>query len=127
MSKVSHYYLELCLGKIRGCNKLDKMQNNTFLSKCHCVKSVGIRSFSGPYIPAFRLNTDDILCITPYSGRIRENTDQKNSKYGHFYAVNISKLYNSTYQFEFVLNFRKYLGKLQISLNRKNSTVTSDK
>ena len=33
----------------------------------HCVKSVRIRSFSGPYIPAFGLNTD-----------------QENSKYGHF-------------------------------------------
>ena len=31
----------------------------------HCVKSVHIRSFSGPY-----------------SVQIRENTDQKNSKYG---------------------------------------------
>ena len=33
----------------------------------HCVKSVRIRSFSGPYIPAFELNTD-----------------QKNSEYEHF-------------------------------------------
>ena len=36
-------------------------------SNMHCVKSVRIRSFSGPY-----------------SDRIRENTDQKNIKYGHF-------------------------------------------
>ena len=35
--------------------------------KGHCVKSVRIRSFSGPY-----------------SVRIRENTDQKNSEHGHF-------------------------------------------
>ena len=33
----------------------------------HCLKSVRIRSFSGPY-----------------SVRMRENADQKNSKYGHF-------------------------------------------
>ena len=33
----------------------------------YCVKSVLIRSFSGPYFPAFGLNTD-----------------QKNSEYGHF-------------------------------------------
>ena len=33
----------------------------------HCVKSVQIRSFSGPYFPAFGLNTE-----------------QKNSVFGHF-------------------------------------------
>ena len=36
--------------------------NNT-----HCLKSVRIQSFSGPY-----------------SVQMRENTDQKNSEYGHF-------------------------------------------
>ena len=35
--------------------------------KKHCVKSVRIRSFSGPYFPAFGLNTD-----------------QNNSEYEHF-------------------------------------------
>ena len=35
--------------------------------RAHCVKNVGIWSFSGPY-----------------SVRMRENTDQKNSEYGHF-------------------------------------------
>ena len=44
-----------------------------------CVKSVSIRSFPGPYFPAFGLNT-----ICPYSVRMLENTDQKNSEYGHF-------------------------------------------
>ena len=48
------------------------LRNNTYLcpsSNIHCVKSVRIRSFSGPYFFAFRM---------------RENTDQKNSEYGHF-------------------------------------------
>ena len=27
-------------------------------ASCHCVKSVGIRSFSGPYFPAFGMNTE---------------------------------------------------------------------
>ena len=44
----------------------------------HCVKSVLIRSFSGPYFPAFGLNTER------YSVQIRENTDKKNCEYGHF-------------------------------------------
>ena len=43
------------------------------------MKSVRIRSFSGPYFPAFELNTERY-----YSVRMRENTDQKNSEYGHF-------------------------------------------
>ena len=36
-------------------------------TQIHCVKSVRIRSYSGPY-----------------SVKMRENTDQKNSEYGHF-------------------------------------------
>ena len=44
----------------------------------HYVKSVRIRSFSGPYFPAFVLNT---------SFRMRENTDQKNSNTDTFYVV----------------------------------------
>ena len=35
--------------------------------RLHCEKSVRIRRFSGPYLV-----------------RMQENTDQKNSKYGHF-------------------------------------------
>ena len=55
--------------------------------RCHFVKNDRIRSFSGPYFPAFGLNTEryrEKLRISPYSVRMRENTDQKNSKYGHF-------------------------------------------
>ena len=51
--------------------------------KDHCVKIVRIRSISGRYFPAFRMNTDR-YSICPYSVQIRENTDQKNSEYGHF-------------------------------------------
>ena len=38
----------------------------------HCVKSVRIWSYSGPYFPPFGLNT-----------KVRENTEQNNSEYGH--------------------------------------------
>ena len=41
------------------------------------MKRVRIRSYSDPYFPAFGLN----------SVRMRENTDQNNSKYGMFDAV----------------------------------------
>ena len=43
----------------------------------HCVKSVQIRSFSGPYFPVFGSNTDIYGRKSPYSVRIQENTDQK--------------------------------------------------
>ena len=43
----------------------------------HCVKSVRIPSLSGPYFSTFGL----IRSISPYSVRMRENIDQKNSEY----------------------------------------------
>ena len=49
------------------------------ISVIHCVKSVFILSFSGPYFPAFGLNTKRY-----YSVGMCENVDQKNSEYGHF-------------------------------------------
>ena len=49
-----------------------------FMDYLHCVKSVCIWSFSGPYFPTFRQNS-----ISPYSVRMRENADQKNSEYEH--------------------------------------------
>ena len=52
----------------------------------HCVKSVRSRSFSGPYFPAFGLNSE----IYPYSVRVQENTN--------FYAV--IKSFKNTQQFE---------------------------
>ena len=49
--------LNLCLVKYES----------SYLKFNHCVKSVRIQRFSGPY-----------------SVRMRENKDQKNSEYGHF-------------------------------------------
>ena len=44
-----------------------KAPSKIFDMVLHCVKHARIRSYSGPYFPAFRLNTD-----------------QNNSEYGHF-------------------------------------------
>ena len=59
------------------------------LKNNHCVKNVRIRSYSGPYFPAFRLNTERYsvsLHIQSKCGKIRTritpNTDT-------FYAVNV--------------------------------------
>ena len=48
---------------------------------CNCVKSVHIRSFSGPQFPAFGLNTER---HSPYSVQMRKNMDQNNSEKGQF-------------------------------------------
>ena len=48
--------------------------------KYNCVKSVRIRSYSGPHFPAFRLNNIS-LRIQSECG---ESADPKNSRYGHF-------------------------------------------
>ena len=53
---------------IQGALKSKETKNTVReLTFFHCVKSVSIRSFSGPH-----------------SVRMWENTDQKNSEYGHF-------------------------------------------
>ena len=63
-------------------SKLPPMWFYVTLQKTHCVKNVRIRSFSGPYFPAFGLNT--ARYTSPYAIQMRENTDQKNSEYRHF-------------------------------------------
>ena len=50
------------------------------------LKNVRIWSYSGPYFPAFGLNTERYSpSISPYLVRMRENTDQNNSVYRHFF------------------------------------------
>ena len=58
------------------CKYLEPFRTNLAHYRNTHFVSVRIRSFSGPYFPAFGMNTDAI--------RIWENADQKNSKYGHF-------------------------------------------
>ena len=55
-----------------------------FNVNCHCVKKVRIRSSSGPYFPAFGLNTKRhfvFLCIQSKCGKIRTRITPI---YGHF-------------------------------------------
>ena len=49
-----------------------------------CVKSVQMRSSFWSIFSRIRTEYGEILRISPYSVRIRENTDQSNSKYGYF-------------------------------------------
>ena len=54
------------------------------LSGFHCMKSVQIRSFSWSVFSRIRTEYGKIRSMSPYSVRMRENTDQKNSAFGHF-------------------------------------------
>ena len=75
------------------------LDGSFFLWTDHCVKSVGIRGFSGPYCPAFGLNKG-----------------QKNSKYGHFsrsgcFLRHYKTFWKSTIVHVFVKIFNNYFWK----------------
>ena len=64
------------------------------LSYFHCVKSVCVRSYSGPHFPAFRLNTERYgvsLRIQSECGkmwtRITPNSDTSHAVFGSRYKV----------------------------------------
>ena len=59
-------------------------RDSFFKIEMHCVKSVHIRIFSGPYFPAFELNTERYRVSRKKIQRDTEYLDQKNSEYGHF-------------------------------------------
>ena len=48
-----------------------------------CAKSVQIRSFFWSLFSHIWIEYGEILRISPYSVRMRENTDQTNSEYGY--------------------------------------------
>ena len=74
-----------------------------FLCQFHCIKSVCIRSYSGPhfsciflhsdrirrdteYLSIFRIrrDTEYLSIFSPNVGKCRKNADQNNSEYRHF-------------------------------------------
>ena len=71
--EMTGFYMKRNIGQ-----KLVKIRFCFFLHS-YWVKSVRIRSFSGPYFPAFGLNTRDTPYLSVFSPNL-ENTDQKNSK-----------------------------------------------
>ena len=68
-------FISLC----RGPSQWSDINWAKLNQKLHSVKSVRIRSFFYPYVPAFGLPAFG-LCSFP----MRKNTGQKNSGYGHF-------------------------------------------
>ena len=62
--------------------------NESYLHNCHCLKSVCIRSFPGPFFPAFGLNTERYGVWNAECGKIRTsktpNRDTFHSVWTHF-------------------------------------------
>ena len=69
----------------------------------HCVKSVRIRSYSGPYFPVFGLNTERYISSEwgKIRTRISPNTDT-------FYAVMIMGLYLYVPELQLKMNNIKF-------------------
>ena len=73
----------------------DRSNMEFFSGLYYFVKSVRNRSYSGPYFPAFGLNTER-CSVSPHSVRVQENANQNNPEYGHFFlqctlSLNTSK------------------------------------
>ena len=62
-------------------------------------------SYSGPYFPAFGLNTERYGEISPYLVQMRENTDQNNSEYWHFLRIFCRDIY---FRFKTILELILY-------------------
>ena len=74
-----------------------------FFRRKNSVKSARIQSCSGPPFPAFGLNTERYgVSISPYSVRMRENADQKNSEYGQFSRSETPEQFHRWIKIEFM-------------------------
>ena len=76
------FTIELCQTAdffLQRNSTIDVLQSSKYASDNHCVKSVRIRCYSGPYFPEFRLNTERYERIQSECGkiqtRITPNTD----------------------------------------------------
>ena len=72
----------------------------------HCVNIVSIRSFPGPYFPAFKLNTEICSAIQSKGGKIRTRKTQNTD---NFKTVPFSSLHDwtSLLLFKFLFSSRR--------------------
>ena len=68
------------------------MDSLNVTKKKHCINGVRIRNYSGPYFPAFGLNTERYSVSLRIQYKVRENTEQNNSEYGCFFRSATMKL-----------------------------------
>ena len=72
-------------------NKFPTCQSATCASASHCVKSVRIRSYSGPHFDWIRRDTEYLSVFSQNAGKCGKNADQNNSEYRLFLRrVNVS-------------------------------------
>ena len=91
---------------------------SVFSGSCHCVKNVCIRSFSGPYFPAFGLNMERYglsIRIQSKCGKIRAT---KTPNKDNFYAVciildmvdkTLPSKHSYLFRFKFEIRFNFFL------------------
>ena len=76
--KFEKYFLSLS-----GCSFQDDLQAS------HCIKSVRIRSYSGPHFSHIfphsdQIRRDHLSVFSPNAEKCEKNADENNSEYGHF-------------------------------------------
>ena len=93
----SHYRAQFCFRRISSCLIINiipptspKNLSDTTIN--HSVKSVRIRSYSGPHFSRVFPHSDWIRRDTPYlyvfrpnAGKCQKNVDRNNSEYRHFF------------------------------------------
>ena len=81
----------------------------------HCLKIVQIRRFFWSVFSRIRTECGEIRSISPYSVRIRENTEQKTSVFGHFSRsvksddlqdIHFLKIYSVSFELQLNLSTR---------------------
>ena len=66
----------------------------TFCTLEHCVKSVRIRSFSGPYFPAFGLSTERYSVSLHIQSECGKMPTRKTPKTDTFHAVEMAPIFD---------------------------------
>ena len=86
------------------------------LFKLHCVKSVRIRSYSGPHFPLvfphshwIRRDTEYLSVFSPNAGKCEKNADQNNPEYGNFLhsVADLKKITGDTKNWIALLGFHE--------------------
>ena len=79
----SHQFFFKCLLNIHF--QVESLQSGISLTCSNTLREkCPYSEFLWSLFSSIRTEYGDILCISPYSVRMRENTDQKNSEYEHF-------------------------------------------
>ena len=107
-----------------------KFQDRHIALISHCVKSVKIRSFFWFVFSCIWTERREIRSISPYSVRMRENTDQKKLRIWTLFTqwvVSVSAVawlfLCQIFIFRFISKFWGFISKLNIYTNKANCTT----